>query len=74
MSNYTIPRPAAGDITDLITDDHRLFEDLMRDMRDVSADRDGARTAFAALLIAILRSDEVRGILLGIVRQGLSLG
>jgi hypothetical protein len=33
-----------------------------------------AACGFAALLIAILRSDEVRGMLLGIVRQGLSLG
>ena len=33
-----------------------------------------AACGFAALLIAILRSDEVRGTLLGIVRQGLSLG
>jgi hypothetical protein len=33
-----------------------------------------AACGFAALLIAILRSDEVRGMLVGIVRQGLSLG
>ena len=33
-----------------------------------------AACGFAGLLIAILRSDEVRQLLLGIVRQGLSLG
>ena len=33
-----------------------------------------AACGFAALLIAVLRSDEVRGMLLGIVRQALSLG
>ncbi|WP_432561544.1 DUF4244 domain-containing protein [Kineococcus sp. SYSU DK003] len=33
-----------------------------------------AACGFAGLLIAILRSNEVRGLLLGIVRQALSLG
>lgn len=33
-----------------------------------------AAVAFAALLLTILRSDEVRGLLLGIVRQALSIG
>ena len=33
-----------------------------------------AAVAFAALLMTILRSDEVRGLLLGIVRQALSIG
>lgn len=58
MSDYTIPRPAAGDIVDLITADHRLLEDLMRDMRDVDADREGARQAFAHLLIAHSEAEE----------------
>lgn len=58
MSDYTIPRPAAGDITDLIADDHRLFESLMRDMRDATADREAARAAFAALLIAHSEAEE----------------
>ena len=58
MSVDLIPHPTSGDITDLIAADHRLFEDLMRDMRDVSADRDGARSAFAALLIAHSEAEE----------------
>lgn len=33
-----------------------------------------AACGFAGLLIAVLRSDEVRQLLLGVVRQGLSLG
>jgi len=33
-----------------------------------------AACGFAGLLIAILRSNEVRGLLLGVVRQALSLG
>ena len=38
MSDYTIPRPVSGDVVDLILDDHRLFEALMRDLRDSSAE------------------------------------
>ena len=60
MSNYTIPRPAAGDIVDLLLADHRLLEELMRDMRDVSADRDAARTAFAQLLVAHSEAEETQ--------------
>lgn len=33
-----------------------------------------AAVAFAALLLTILKSDEVRGLLLGIIRQALSIG
>ena len=33
-----------------------------------------AACGFAGLLVALLRSDEVRGLLLGIVRSALSLG
>lgn len=58
MSDYSVPRPAAGDIIDLISDDHRLLEELMRAMRDVSADRDAARTAFANLLVAHSEAEE----------------
>lgn len=58
MSDYTIPRPAAGDIVDLITADHRLLEELMRAMRDVSADRDAARAAYSALLVAHSEAEE----------------
>ena len=33
-----------------------------------------AAVAFATLLLTILRSDEVRGLLLGLIRQALSIG
>ena len=58
MSTYSIPRPTSGDITDLISEDHRLLEDLMRAMRDSEADRDAARTAFADLLVAHSEAEE----------------
>lgn len=58
MNDYTIPRPAAGDIVDLIIADHRLLEDLMRAMRDQEADRDAARAAFSGLLVAHSEAEE----------------
>ena len=42
-----LARPTEGDVVDLILDDHRRFEALLRDLRDVSADRDAVRRAFA---------------------------
>ena len=58
MSDYEIPAPTSGDIVDLITDDHRLLEDLMRAMRDESADRESARVAFSDLLVAHSEAEE----------------
>lgn len=58
MATYTIPRPTSGDVVELILTDHRLFESLMRDMRDVNADRAGAREAFAHVLIAHGEAEE----------------
>lgn len=58
MTGYAIPRPPSGDVVDLILDDHRLFESLLRDMRDATADRAGARAAFAAVLIAHGEAEE----------------
>ncbi|ANS80643.1 hypothetical protein SGUI_3247 [Serinicoccus hydrothermalis] len=58
MSDYTIPRPVSGDVVELILDDHRLFEALMRDLRDSSADRAAARSAFASVLIAHGEAEE----------------
>lgn len=52
MTGHPIPRPTTGDIVDLIADDHRLLEDLMRTMRDETADREAARSDFAELLVA----------------------
>ena len=58
MSDYEIPRPTTGDVVALITDDHRRMEDLLRALRDATADREAARTALAELLIAHGESEE----------------
>lgn len=51
-------RPFAGDVIDLITDDHRLFERLLAQLRDASQDRDAVRQAFADVLIAHGEAEE----------------
>ncbi len=58
MTDYVIPRPVSGDVVDLILEDHRLFETLMREMRDSTADRESARRAFADVLIAHGEAEE----------------
>ena len=58
MSDYEIPRPTSGDVVDLILDDHRLFEALLRDLRDSTADREAAREALAHVLIAHGEAEE----------------
>jgi len=51
-------RPVQGDVVDLILDDHRRFEGLLRDLRDASSDRDAVRQAFAALHVAHAEAEE----------------
>ena len=51
-------RPTAGDVIDLILEDHRRFEALLRELRDASSDRDAARTAFSALHVAHAEAEE----------------
>lgn len=58
MTTYEIPRPVSGDIVNLILDDHRLMEDLLRQMRGDVAERDTARLAFAELHVAHARAEE----------------
>ena len=58
MTDYDIPRPTSGDVVDLIVADHRRLEDLLRELRDATADREAARTALAELLIAHGESEE----------------
>ena len=53
-----LPRPTEGDVLDLILDDHRLFESLLRELRDSSADRDAVRRRFAALHVAHAEAEE----------------
>src|SRR6476620_7749321 len=58
MTNLYLPRPTAGDVVELILDDHRLFEDLLRQLRDTTADREAARQALADVLIAHGEAEE----------------
>jgi len=60
MTSTTIDlgRPEQGDVIDLILDDHRRFEALLRDLRDSSSDRDAVRRALAALHTAHAIAEE----------------
>lgn len=53
-----IPRRTSGDVVDLIIDDHRLFESLLRDLRDATADREAARETLANALMAHGEAEE----------------
>jgi len=50
-SAIDLGRPQSGDVLDLIVDDHRRFERLLRQLRDTTQDRDAVRQAFADVLI-----------------------
>jgi hemerythrin superfamily protein len=58
MTDIEIPRPTSGDVVDLIIDDHRLFEDLLRELRDATGDREAAREALSNALIAHGEAEE----------------
>ncbi len=51
-------RPVQGDVVDLILEDHRRFEALLRDLRDSTSDRHAVRQAFSALHVAHARAEE----------------
>jgi hemerythrin superfamily protein len=51
-------RPVQGDVIELILDDHRRFETLLRDLRDSSSDRDAVRRALARLHTAHAIAEE----------------
>jgi hemerythrin superfamily protein len=57
-SSIDLGRPTSGDVIDLIVDDHRLFEQLLRQLRDATQDRDAVRKAFADVLIAHGEAEE----------------
>ncbi len=57
-SNVDLGRPVSGDVIDLILDDHRRFEALLRDLRDSSTDRDAVRRAFSSLHVAHAEAEE----------------
>jgi hypothetical protein len=51
-------RPVSGDVVELILEDHRRFEQLLRQLRDSTADRDAVRAAFATLHVAHAEAEE----------------
>ncbi|MBM6400469.1 hemerythrin domain-containing protein [Phycicoccus sonneratiae] len=58
MSDYEIPRPVSGDVLERILEDHRLFEDLLREARRTDTDRAAARQALAEVLVAHATAEE----------------
>lgn len=58
MTPLDLGRPIAGDVVELILEDHRRFETLLRQLRDSSADRDATRRAFSALHVAHAEAEE----------------
>lgn len=58
MTDIEIPRPTNGDVVELIVEDHRLFEELLRQLRDETADREAAREALSNALIAHGEAEE----------------
>ena len=51
-------RPVSGDVVELILEDHRRFEGLLRDLRDSSSDRDAVRHALSTLHTAHALAEE----------------
>ena len=58
MTAIDLGRPVSGDVVELILDDHRRFEALLRDLRDSTSDRDAVRHAFATLHVAHAEAEE----------------
>jgi hemerythrin superfamily protein len=57
-SPIEIPRPESGDVVELILEDHRLFEHLLRELRNEQNDRDALRHQIAELLVAHGEAEE----------------
>ncbi len=53
-----IPRPQSGDVVELILEDHRLFEKLLRELRNEQNDRDALRRQMSELLVAHGEAEE----------------
>src|SRR5687768_15715553 len=58
MTSIDLGRPVQGDVIELILDDHRRFEALLRDLRDSTSDRDAVRKALSALHVAHAEAEE----------------
>ncbi len=51
-------RPTSGDVVELILEDHRAFETLLRELRNDQNDRDALRAQLSALLVAHGEAEE----------------
>ena len=51
-TSVAIPRPESGDVVELILEDHRLFEHLLRELRNDQNDRGALLQQLSALLMA----------------------
>ena len=58
MTDLDLELPTEGDVVEVILADHRRFEELLRDLRDASSDRDAVRRTFATLHIAHAEAEE----------------
>lgn len=58
MTTIDLGRPESGDVIDLIIEDHRRFEALLRDLRNSESDRERVRGAFSALHVAHAEAEE----------------
>ena len=57
-SSSSIPRPEKGDVVEVILEDHRLFESLLRELRNEQNDRDALRRQMSELLVAHGEAEE----------------
>lgn len=58
MTNIELLQPTSGDVLELIIEDHRRFEELLRLCRRNDTDRAAARQALAELLVAHAVAEE----------------
>ena len=59
-TSVEIPRPESGDVVELILEDHRLFEHLLRELRNDQNDRGALLKQLSALLMAHGDAEESR--------------
>jgi hemerythrin superfamily protein len=57
-TSIDLGRPVSGDVVELILDDHRRFEELLRDLRNSASDRAGVLRAFSTLHVAHALAEE----------------
>jgi len=58
VTSIDLGRPESGDVVDLILNDHRRFEHMLRELRNAESDREAVRAAFATLHVAHAEAEE----------------